>query len=167
MQGETSIAVEMVQNRPWMYEDVGGASDNIYEPIMINTVSFSAKNDSQISCKYSDFGHPFRTGNRMMCYEKIHSLLLECFIAFLRCIALIRGASDGTKHPLMVNIISCLPKNYSQFLCKKSDFGHPLSTRNWRLCCKERHPLLLKWFKTVLGCMRMLEGLQTTYTSPL
>ena len=58
-----------------MYEDVGEASDNIYKPIMINTVSFSAKNDSQISCKYSDFGHPFRTGNRMMCYEKIGTFI--------------------------------------------------------------------------------------------
>ncbi len=106
-----------------MYKDVGGASDNIFKPIMINTVSFSAKNNSQISCKYADFGHPFRTGNWMMCYKKIHSLLLECFTAFLIWITLIIGALDGIKHPLMVNIISCLPKSYSQFLCKNQILG--------------------------------------------
>ena len=55
-----------------------------------------ARNNSQMSSRLSDFGHTFSTGNRMMCYQESHALLHGCFIPFLKCIMMIKGASDST-----------------------------------------------------------------------
>jgi len=44
--------------------EIERASASICMPIIINTtMSFSTKNNSQFSCKISDFGHPLSMGD--------------------------------------------------------------------------------------------------------
>ena len=62
---------------------IGRASDNISDPLMVGTVSFSTKNNSQISIKHTNFGLWMDLGNETLFHKDIHSLLLECIPTFL------------------------------------------------------------------------------------
>jgi len=68
---------------------------------------------------------------------------------------MIGRAFGSIYQPLIVYIISFLPKNNTQILCKISDFRHPVSIGNGMMFCKEMHPLLLECFITFLRCVRM------------
>ena len=59
----------------------------------------SAKNYSQTSGKISYFGHPFSTGNGMLCCSEIHPLLVKHFKTFLRWMRTIKYASDSIQEP--------------------------------------------------------------------
>ena len=62
---------------------IGRASDNISDPLMVGTVSFSTKNNSQISIKHTNFGLWMDLGIETLFHKDIHSLLIECFTTFL------------------------------------------------------------------------------------
>ncbi len=46
----------------------------------------------------------------------------------------------------------------TQIAHKMLDLGYPLSMENGVLCCKERHPLLMKWSMSFLWCIREMGG---------
>jgi len=53
--------------------------------------------------------------------------------------------------------------NCTQISC----FGHPLGTENGMLCCKERHPLLLDCFITLLWYIKIIIGDSDSKHKPL
>ena len=81
----------------------GGASDSIYETLMVHNVLY---NTSQISCKISVFTYPLSKGSVMLCYKERHPLLLDYFIAFLRCIRMV-GRSTGGLYDLLMGYTTC------------------------------------------------------------
>ena len=70
----------------------------------------SVKNKYQSSSKTSDFRLPLRTGNGMLCCKERHTLLVGCFVTFLGYMWKLRGATDIIYQPLMVHMVSFLPK---------------------------------------------------------
>ena len=75
----------------------------------------SAKNYSQTSGKISYFGHPFSTGKGMLCCKETHTLMLECFITFLRCIWMLTGSSGSIYKHRMAKSVLFLPKTTIKF----------------------------------------------------
>ena len=107
----------------------------------------------------SYFGHPLTLSTRknaMMWFKERHPLLLECSILYLKCLKMTWWASGSICNHLMVQTVTVLEKTYSQIAYTISDFRFLLCTRNWMLCCKERHPLLLECFITFLRCIIMI-----------
>ena len=104
------------------------------------------RNNSQISCKISDFGHHLCTGNGVVVYcNERHILLLACSIPFIRCIRMINRDSDIIYNRLTYGpclVISAI--NSYTISCNISYFRHPLRMGNVRMCYKERHIMLLK-----------------------
>ena len=49
---------------------------------------------------------------------------------------------------------------------KMLDFGVPSQHGNKVLCCKERHPLLMKWFISFLWCIREMGGASWSICQP-
>ena len=123
------------------------------EPWVIST-----KNNSQFSFKISDLGHPLSNENVMLGCKAIHPLLIECFITFIRCIGIFTGAPDSKNQACYAQPCVVSTKNNSQFSCKISEFGHPLSNENVILRCKEIHPLLLVCFITFIRCLGRIAG---------
>ncbi len=72
----------------------------------------------------SDLGYPLCTKNGMLCNEERPSLLMKGFIAFLRCIGKVRGASGSIYKPLMVHIEPLLLRMTLQFHTKLPNFGY-------------------------------------------
>ena len=99
----------------WM---AGQASNSICMPIMVHSVSLMPKNNSQISHKISDLGHPPSKGNGMLYCNEMHLLLLECFITFLRYIGMIGLASDRINETLMIHTLIFLPNTALNFQAK-------------------------------------------------
>ena len=58
----------------------------------------------------SDLGYPIITENGVLCYKERHPLLLKYIITFFRCVRKIRRASDNSFDPLVVHIVSFLPR---------------------------------------------------------
>ncbi len=92
----------------------------------------------------------------MMRYKERHPLLLKCLITLIRYIIMIERAPERIYNPHMVHMVSFLPKTALHCYTEYQIFGTPHCTGNGRLCCKERHPLLLGWFMTFLRCMSMI-----------
>ena len=123
MQGETSIADWVSPKLQQMYNDsyrtfwqYPGAHHVPYDIIY-------AKNNSQISSKISDFGHPLHKENRILCCKESHPLLLECFITFHRYIWIAREASGIIYKQVMVYTVSFLPKTTLKFHAKYQILG--------------------------------------------
>ena len=117
----------------------------------------SATNNSQIWCKMSASRHPLCTEIGMLCHKERHTLLLECFITFLRCMRMNGRASVSIYMPLMVHTVSFIlktPLNFHVRQCQR--LGTPFLKGNGISCCKERHPLLIKCLITFLRYMRMI-----------
>ena len=55
----------------------------------------------------------------------------------------------------------------SQIAHKTSDLGYPPCTGNMTLWCMERHPLLMKCFKTFFRCIRKVGRASNTILQPL
>ena len=91
-----------------------------------------------------------------MCYKERHSLLLEWFINFLRCMRMNRRASGSIFETLMVHSVSFLLKTTLKFHKNISDFRHLLSVQKigcWCCtACNERLLLVFVCFLTILGC---------------
>ena len=98
------------------------------------------------------FWHPLCMGNGMTWYDVRYTLLLECFVTFLRCIRMNGRAYDRVQKPYMIHTVSFLQQQQkTQILCKIPAFGDPLFRGNGLMCFKEGHPLLLECFITFLG----------------
>ena len=57
----------------------------------------SVKNNSQISCKIFNFGHPLRLVTGMLWYKESHPLLLGCFLTSVSYMMMIRWGSGSIK----------------------------------------------------------------------
>ena len=85
---------------PWN-RMLGRALDSIYKPLTYDLhCIISVKNNFQISCKISYFGHPLGTGYGILWHKERHPLLLDCFIPFLKCMRMIMGALECIYKPL-------------------------------------------------------------------
>ena len=127
------LLLECLITLPSHIRMIGRASVSIYKCCHGQHRVISAKNDSQISCKMSDFGHPLCAGNNMMCCKERHPLLLECFIPFFRGIRMIRKASGSIYKPVMVNSVPLLTKATLKFHVKYQLLG-PLSEQEMGCC---------------------------------
>ena len=67
-----------------------------------------------------------------------------------------RWASDSIYKHLVVHIMIFLCKTDSKTVSKIPYDGYPLSMGNGMMCCKDTHPLLLKYRKPFMACMRKL-----------
>ena len=118
LQGESSIAAKVFHNLPQMCKD---GWTNFWSHLQAHYGPHGviyAKNNSQISHKSLDLGHPPSTGNGMMYCKEIHLLLLECFITFLRYIVMIGLASDSIYETPLIHTISFLPNTALKFQAK-------------------------------------------------
>ena len=62
-------------------------------------------------------------GNEIPYYKEIHTLLVEWFVTFLRCIRMIGRASDSMDVFIMFDIMSFLPKMTLNFHEKAKCFA--------------------------------------------
>ena len=85
-------------------------TDSIYKATYGPHCVISVKNKYQSSSKISVFRLPLRTGNGMLCCKERHTLMVECFMTFLGYMWKLRGATDIIYKPLMVHMVSFLPK---------------------------------------------------------
>ena len=113
------------------------------------------KNNSQISCKISGFGHPLFKGNGILCCKEMYSLLFEWFLTFSRCIRMIRGAFGSIYTHL--GVLSFLPKTTVKFHAKYHILGTlDLRTWNMTMCYNERYPLLFDCLMTLVRYTRVI-----------
>ena len=68
------------------------------------------------------------------------------------------GTSNRICKPLMGLTVPFSNNDTSQITYKIHDFRYPPSTVavDGMLCCDERHPLLMKYFKTLHVCIRQI-----------
>ena len=66
----------------------------------------------------SDYRYLISIEYGMLCYKERDPLLLECFIAFLRCLEMVIGCSESIYQHIMVYIVSFLSKTAFTFLVK-------------------------------------------------
>ena len=83
-------------------------------------------------------------------------MLLKCLIVSLRYIRMNRRDPVRIYNPHFVHALSFLLRYNSQIGCKITAFGHPHYTEYWMLWFNESHPLLHKFFITLLRCIRMI-----------
>ena len=76
----------------------------------VSNCAVSVEIVSQIAHKMPDLVYPLRMANGMLCYEERQPLLLKCFIFFLRCISMVRGAFNIINKPLLDHTMSFLPR---------------------------------------------------------
>ena len=114
------------------------------------------------------FGATDGQGTVTLWYKDRHTLLLECFLTFLRCIIM---RSEGPLIAYMIRIWSTqhlFYKIYSQISSKIANLGYHISPGNMTLCSNNWHPLLLECFISSIRCIRMrLEEPLNAYMIPL
>ena len=108
----------------------------------------------------------------MLWYKERHTLLLECFIISLRCIMMIKGASNIIYKPLMVNTVSFLPTTTLKLHEKCRIWGTPPSAQEMECWAARRHiyrseVLFLEWFVTSFRCIRMIKEASESINEPL
>ena len=71
----------------------------------------------------SDYRYLISIGNGMLCCKERDPLLLECFVAFLRCLEMVIGCSESIYQLIMVYIVSFLSKIAFKFhvKCQNTD----------------------------------------------
>ena len=70
----------------------------------------------------------------MLCYNERYPLLLGCFISLLIWIRKLTGASASIYKPLMVHIMSFLPRSFLKLRTKKCKILGTLSAQEVRCC---------------------------------
>ena len=136
------------------------ASKVPHGPLHVNSIG----NNSQMSCKISDFGHLLYPGpeNETSCCKERHPSLLECVMTFPRCIWgwLEELMAASTSH---IWSTSChfYQKQLSK-LCKMSDVGLPLCPGNKMMWYNGRCILLLMWSITAIRCITKIGRPSTT-----
>ena len=100
----------------------------------------------------------------MLCYNERYPLMRGCFISLLIWITKLTGASASIYKPLMVHIMSFVPKTTFKIHEIYLEFRFLLRRRFCMWCCKERHPLLLNCLINFLRCIRRIQcALNSTY----
>ncbi len=107
--------------------------NNIYKLLSCLNRAISEDIDYQIAYKILDLGYSLRTGNRMLCYNESHSLLLKWLITFLRCIKKVGGFLFNIYKPLIVHAVPSTALVGSQIAHKMSDLGYPIIMGNGML----------------------------------
>ncbi len=102
---------------------IGKASDSNYQSLMVHKHVISAKKHLLNFMQNEDIWHPLSLVNRMLYFRERHSLLLECFIAYHWCVRMIDRAHGIIDEPLVVIIMSFLPKDTLKFHAKYQTFG--------------------------------------------
>ena len=127
---------------------LGRASGSFYNTFHGQHRVITVKNNSQISCKMSAFGHPLHTLNEMLCCKKRHPLLFGCSVTFARYMRMIRRAFCRLYKTIMIHTMSLLPKLSLKFHVKYQ-LLHSLSAQEMRWSAARRyiHPCL-----SVLQC---------------
>ena len=136
---------------------IGDASDSISLPPMGRTVQFSARVSSQIVQKMPDFGTLW-AWQMGYYYEEGQPLLMKCFKTFFRCIMQMGDASGSISLPLTAHTVPSQPTLTLKLYTKCQSFWYPLSMANGMICYKERHPLFMECFQTILRCTRQMRG---------
>ena len=83
---------------------------------------------------------------------------MKCVKHILSRMRLNRGALDSIGISIIGPIEPFSTKVGSHIVSKMLHFGYNLSTENGMLNCKDRHPLLMKCFKTFLRCIKQMGG---------
>ena len=85
-------------------------------------------------------------------------MLMKCFKAFFRCIMQMGDASGSISLPLTAHTVPSQPTLTLKLYTKCQSFWYPLSMANGMICYKERHPLFMECFQTILRCTRQMRG---------
>ena len=137
---------------------IGDASDTISLPPKGHTVQFPTKVSSQFVHKMSDFWYPLSMTNEILCYNEGQPLLMKCFKTFLRYIMQLRDSSRGISLPLTGHSVPSQPTLTLKLHTKCQSCWYPLNMANGMICHKERQPLFMKCFRTILRCTRQMRG---------
>ena len=137
---------------------IGDASDSISLPPKGRTVQFPAKVSSQIVHKNARFWYLLSMTNETLYYDEGQPLLMKCFKTLLRCIMQLGDASGSIALPLIGHTVSSQPTPSLKLYTKCQSFWYPLSMANKMICYKERHPLFMECFQTILRCTRQMGG---------
>ena len=146
---------------------IGRASDNIFDPITVDTVSFLTIKCWKLLMPITNVGHNIIRGNMMVCHMDRHPLLLERFITFLNWEKRLEEPLEAylipswSTQPLFYQI------NTQRISSQKSYFGHKISQGNAIFCHKDRHPLLLECFRTFVRCIMMVGWSSGSIFGPL
>ena len=101
---------------------VGRATSSLYESLMVHNMSFLPISNIKfhVTVRFN-FEYPLSTGNVLLCCKERYSLLMKCFITFLRCMKMVERASDSIYEPLKVHILVLfLPITNLKFHAKSS-----------------------------------------------
>ena len=110
VQGQTSIAAEVIHSLPYMQKEDGCSYWFHLLPPCGSHCVISARVDSKIAYKMQDLGYPLSMGKGVSCCTKWHPLLLNCFMTFLGYIKMFRHPSDIIHEPHMVQTMLLLPR---------------------------------------------------------
>ena len=137
---------------------VWGASDSIYKPLMVHTVSCLLILSLTFHAKYCVFGTLSAWRNGMLWYNESDALLLDCSNAFLICITVIGRDSENFYTPLVNQIISfvlILSQHFMQnIVCFRT-----LSAWKTGWCATRRDiHFVLNCFITLLKYLKMILG---------
>ena len=90
----------------WCISKVGGASDSIYKPLIVQIVSFQSRMTLKLHTKYKIWGTPFATETGQYSKDRYTLLMKWWFLAFLRNTMKMGWASVSIYNPLSVHIVS-------------------------------------------------------------
>ena len=109
--------------------------------------------------KIPDSGYPLSKWNGVIYREELCPLLLKCFVSFLRCTRNVAWAPGRIYKSLTIHFVSFFAKADSLIAhYQMPHLGYPLRIWNEILCCKRKHTLLMKCFKTYLIFIRRMGG---------
>ena len=77
-----------------------------------------------------------------------------------------KGDSDSICLPFKGTLVPLSTKINSQIAHKMPEFRYPVSVANWMMYFQERHPLLMKCFKSFIGGMRNMRGASDSLCVP-
>ena len=156
----SSIAHEVFQNLMGCIRQIGDASDSISLPPKGRTVQFPAKvsSQTQIVHKNARFWYLLSMTNETLYYDEGQPLLMKCFKTLLRCKMQLGDASGSIALPLIGHTVPSQPTLGLKLYTKCQSFWYPLSMANRMICYKERHPLFMECFQTILRCTRQMGG---------
>ena len=137
-------------------------------PLLSMLVPFPPRSALKMHPKMIDLGYPSNKGNRILCYEERHTLLLNWLINLPGIQK--RGETNFWYHSQAPycshNAISANVDSQIAYTILQ-DLGYLISPGNGMLYWEKRHPLLLKWFITFLGYIRKVGIASGSIIEPL
>ena len=160
------LLLDYVRIFPIYTKLIGGASDGIYELLMVKIMSWLPKLTLKYHAKIEIWA-PSQHGKwDDMAWEETsivawefhnhHQMYKDDWKSFYQ---LLKG-----QHAAITVLF--LQKQLSHFM-QYSDFGHPLNIKNEVSCYEERHTLLLEIIITFPDCIRMIEWGSNSIYEPL